>query len=595
MKIHNLKNTLYSMNLRRHTKPVVLCISLLLIMSTFSALSATTVKASAAPTYLTNNAVWIQNDLIDPNQPLASANLVNTVATLHANDISYVFLCIGAFGYDDLVNNEIPAWSSTNATYQTFIADCHADGIKVLAWMENENPIDVTPSNYAAMTEVYNSVLSIGFDGINSDIEGGFFTGTSQDFINYNNYMSTVLNAEGKLWMPDITGNTDNSVYHVNAIVSMFYNDQSYFEPSAANDQTAQYWEDEWSPTPSSPVILGIYCNPGDLNTQSDAWQLEQCANFINSYPPTNLEGVCLWRYESITNDGSWSAFDNLISEFAPTQQPTQTQTPTPTPTQSAPPVTSTAMTNQVQTVSNQALSGSSLELTWNSQPTSGDMLALTVCVYDGFDFVSSISEPGVTWTQTASTLNGPVDSEIWSALTVSSSAATTLTIEYTGSVASSAKACEYSAGSPTTWKVDQTETNAGFNTIGSTGQITTTQPDEVIVGSLAFDSAGQTNTGPFTMLGGSEYQWTLSEAYLQYFTTSTGTYQAQTSLAPYYFSGCIASYEPASITLSQPTPTISPNPTPTPIPTPSPTATPTPKPTATPTPTPKPTKGSRR
>jgi hypothetical protein len=554
MKIHNLKTTLHFINFKRITKPAVLSISLLLIISTLTALSTTTVKGtstnSTSPN-LVNNAVWIEDNSYWLGQaPLSASSIDSTVATLAENNIKYVFLNVGV---DDYWNQngalEITLVES-NSTYQTFIDLCHAQGIEVLAWMENEQSLNFTPLNWNTLYTVYNSVLAIGFDGINSDIEQSYntATGTQQNYIDFNNNATVYFNAEGKLWMPDVAyyDSGTNAAYsqinqylHVNAIVLMFYGSESLFESSSAS----AFWNEEFTPAPASPLILGIFCDVSS-GTYIDSWQFQQCANLINNYPPTtNLEGVSLWLYECVVDHNSWGAFDNLINQFIPAQ--TQSATPTPF----APIVTAIATINQVQTASNQALSGSSLELTWKSQPTSGDMLALTVCVYDGFDSVSGISEPGVTWTKTTSITNGPVDSEIWSALTVGSSAATTLTIDYIGSVPSSATACEYSAGSPTTWKVDQTETNVGFNTIGSTGQITTTQPDVVIVGSLAFDSSGQTNTGLFTMLGGSEYHWTLSEAYLQYFTTSTGTYQAQTSLAPYFFSGCIASYVPASIT----------------------------------------------
>ena len=255
MKTNNL-NKLLSLNLRKIAKPAALCICIMFILSSLSVLSFATVKATASPTYLTNNAVFIQDDPLESNQPLAATNLDSTVATLQANNIKYVFECIGKYGFDDTDTG----WTENNATYETFIADCHAVGIKVLAWMENENPINLLPSNYASMVAVYNSVLSIGFDGINSDIEmwgstTGIAPGSYQDFINYNNYMATTLNAEGKLWMPDVPGNVNNDVYHVDAIVSMFYSDESYFEPAAANNQVVAYWENEFSPTPASPVI----------------------------------------------------------------------------------------------------------------------------------------------------------------------------------------------------------------------------------------------------------------------------------------------------------------------------------------------------
>jgi len=294
-----------------------------------SGTKTSSVKTSNLPS-LNNNAVWIQDN---PGwlgvAPLSPTNMATTVATLARNDIKYAFLniAVGDFSYITVGDYSVD-FEETNATYQQFINSCHADGIDVLAWMENEIPLNLTHANWAALLRVYNSVLSIGFDGINSDIEQSYNStiGTQQNFIDFNNKMSYDLGLEGKLWMPDINY-FDSPIaqigpyLHVSAEVIMFYTlyGNSPFDYPSNSSGGPAFWVEQFSPSPASPVILGIFCyynNPNEL--YNDTYQFQQYAYYFCNYPPTpSLEGVSLWLYEHVNEySANWAGFDTLINQF---------------------------------------------------------------------------------------------------------------------------------------------------------------------------------------------------------------------------------------------------------------------------------------
>jgi hypothetical protein len=295
-----------------------------------SMLSSSAVKATTtSPENFTSNAVWIEDH---PTwlgiYVLTPSTMADTVNTLAQNHIKYVFLGICS---NDYWNNEGTldiGFKETNATYTKFVSMCHAQGIDVLVWLENNQDLNFTPANWNNLLRAYNNIMAAGnFDGINSDIEQGFVTqnGTYQNYVDFNNNMTVFMHAEQKLWMPDIVLDWQriyNSRLHVDAIVSMFYSNVSAFE----NANAIEFWQSEWNPTPASPIILGIFCSNNNANP--DAWQFTQFANYVNSYPPANLVGISLWLYETVTTRGSWIAFENLKNVIS-------TPTPDPLPTQS--------------------------------------------------------------------------------------------------------------------------------------------------------------------------------------------------------------------------------------------------------------------
>lgn len=328
----NLRKAENHVKLRKLTNPLAFCIIALLIISITLVFATTAVHfGTTTATYLTGNAVWLEDN---PNwlglYVLSPSTMTTTVNTLAQNHIKYVFLNVGS---NDFWNNEGSLdiqFEETNATYKQFVSMCHEKGIEVLVWLESYQDLDYTPQNWINLLTTYNNIMAAGnFDGINSDIEQGFSSqnGTYQNYIDFNNNMTIFMHQENKLWMPDIGFDWQgiyNGYLHVDAIVSMFYSDVSTFE----NSQSISFWKDEFNPTPTSPIILGIFCH--DQNTHSDSWQFTTCANYINSYPPTNLIGISLWMYETVTTRNSWSAFDNLISQVTttPIQAPRATSAP---------------------------------------------------------------------------------------------------------------------------------------------------------------------------------------------------------------------------------------------------------------------------
>ena len=321
MKKLNLRSTEYYLRLRKFSKALAFCICALLIISLALVFVTTSVHSGTnTRIYLTGNAVWMEDNPFWLDLYVLSPSIMKTtVNTLTQNHIKYVFLNVGSNDYWNNDGSLDIQFAETNATYQQFVSMCHEKGIKVLVWLESYQNLNYTPQNWINLVTAYDTVMAAGsFDGVNSDIEQGFNSqnGTYQNYIDFNNNMTIFMHQENKLWMPDIELDWQgiyNRYLHVDAIVSMFYSDVSTLEDS----QSIAFWHEEFSSTPASPIILGIFCHDG--NVQSDSWQFNTCANYINSYPPTNLVGISLWMYETVTTRNSWSVFDNLITQFTPT------------------------------------------------------------------------------------------------------------------------------------------------------------------------------------------------------------------------------------------------------------------------------------
>lgn len=330
MKIYNIVKKQYFLTSRKIAKPTALSIGILIIISLLSISAAKGALAPTTPT-LTNNAVWIQdNPAWLGFSPLDNTHMQETVNNLIANGIKNTFVSVtkvtsqGSVGWN-VKGTEDLSYQETSTTYHDFVSLCNAQGINVYAWLENNQPLNLTPSNWGSLESVYASVLAYtGMNGINSDIEQLYNSrvGTQQNYIDFNNNMTVYMHTMGKLWTLDqVYFDTPidqiGNLLHVDYEVIMFYSSHSTFEDA----QAIAFWNEQFNPVPISPIILGIYC--GYANANDDAWQFQQIANMINNYGTNNadLVGVCLWNYEYIYQHQSFASFDNLINQFGSNSQ----------------------------------------------------------------------------------------------------------------------------------------------------------------------------------------------------------------------------------------------------------------------------------
>jgi hypothetical protein len=185
------------------------------------------------------------------------------------------------------------------------------------------------------------------------------------------------------------------------------------------------------------------------------------------------------------------------------------------------------------------------------STPVSGDVLIATIGTRGtSVSTVSSISEPGVTWTKQIgySDSSNLIDVEIWLGV-VGSGASTSITVYLTSSAGYGAVAdvVEYS-GVGTAYYLDRTRTNSGSSRYPSTGTTsTTTVADELWIGATLLRSYSQdgTPTGGFTLVDGGLYNSQISLAYLEKIVTATGTAgSVTTSTTSAAWVGCIATFK---------------------------------------------------
>jgi len=202
---------------------------------------------------------------------------------------------------------------------------------------------------------------------------------------------------------------------------------------------------------------------------------------------------------------------------------------------------------------------GSNFTITMGSTPISGNVLILAIGIRCGTSLyitVSSISQTGVTWSLVIQKKAVPslyyMDTEIWIGI-VGTGAGTVITVTLTGTLPTNGEAvadvCEYS-GVLTVGYLDKTATNSGANSTPDTGTTaTTTQADELWIGSTSAEGADQTTPrNGFTLLDGvqlcgfDEYN---SEAYLEKIVSATGTANSGTT-CPYNtdWVGCIATFK---------------------------------------------------
>jgi hypothetical protein len=264
------------------------------------------------------NAVWVQDaSWVAMQQNILTANLSKLVADCGNNNISYAFVWVGNFnGTSNNINYE-----HTNAFYTNVINAFHAVNVKAIAWSMSGGggTTDIRASN---RQNIYNSIIACiykGFDGYNDDIES--YTGTLQEWIDYENNLTVVLHSMGKLSMPCVFLDWQQNInMHLNAdfIVSMFYTATSVFEDASAQ----YYWKENFGlnggeyGAPTSPMILGIMNYYG--NTKPLCWQLAQAAYHMNTYSNRTLCGFALWLYEYVgTRSDDWAQWNYWINKLA--------------------------------------------------------------------------------------------------------------------------------------------------------------------------------------------------------------------------------------------------------------------------------------
>ncbi|MGD0204154.1 MAG: hypothetical protein ABSC20_09660 [Candidatus Bathyarchaeia archaeon] len=192
----------------------------------------------------------------------------------------------------------------------------------------------------------------------------------------------------------------------------------------------------------------------------------------------------------------------------------------------------------------------STLTITMGAAPTAGNLLILTYgSGGSGYITISSISQTGVTWTLAKQKeYNSMVDDEIWYGV-VGSSPSATITVNLSGAPSSYGavgNVCEYTIGTPAIWTLDQTAsaTDSGTTLVtGTTG--TTYTANEVIVGSVVIANTGQTTPvgNSFALLDGAQYEY-ISDAYLEYIASATGTFSSSTTVSGAHNSvGAIATF----------------------------------------------------
>jgi hypothetical protein len=250
---------------------------------------------------------------------------------------------------------------------------------------------------------------------------------------------------------------------------------------------------------------------------------------------------------------------------------------------------------------------GLSTSLTLSANPTSGNMLILTVGI-DGvqnFTTVSSITQSGVTWTKVCnSSYNGGTtyasfDTEIWAG-TVGSGASKTVSITFSKSSCNWLFQIGEWSGIWTSNFLDRTASSQNSypgSTTPSTGTTSTTQhSNELCIGSTFLTYYDQSSpTNGYTIVD--YYDLSVSHdslAYLYKTAAITGQQSCNTtgSNSNCWF-GCIATFVSVDANPT-PTPSLTPTPTPPPNHTPppsqnTPTAAPTNMPSTTPTPSPTP------
>ncbi len=276
----------------------------------------TAIFSSSVPlATLKEKAVWIMNaawsHFPTNKKYVLIDHLDEVVADLENNKITMAFVFVG---YWNPATQTI-GYTMTDAQITTAINALHARGIKVLAWAEDNGPMDIANGRETIYNEI-TTCMNKGFDGYHDDIESYTANCAHQDYIDYLNNATTLLHDMGKLMTAavafDWKQNT-NPYLHMDYIVTMFYTDQSACE----DPQGRWYWQENFGQfrgnnnPPASPVIMGLMNYYG--NDHSLAWQLDWVTDELALDPHPQLTGFSLWLYEYMT-DSDWQTWKDWIT-----------------------------------------------------------------------------------------------------------------------------------------------------------------------------------------------------------------------------------------------------------------------------------------
>lgn len=196
-----------------------------------------------------------------------------------------------------------------------------------------------------------------------------------------------------------------------------------------------------------------------------------------------------------------------------------------------------------------------------SSTPTNGNTLIAAIGVYNWADAktVSSIAQTGVTWAlatqKTSAALSGGkffIDSEIWIGQITSGAASTTVVITLSGSPSYGGIADIYEYTN--LGVLDQVSAGASGNSAnpvtGTTG--TTTQADELLIGTITCGAGQTTPTNGFTLYDGVSIASGASLSFLEKIVSATGTYSSGTSQSINLYAGCIATFKGAAVSTAK-------------------------------------------
>jgi len=292
------------------------------LVATFEGFMPKIEAAKGDITDYSENAIWIMNAAWDgfPNDKknVLIEHLNDVLVDLQDSGITYVFVFVGYWNPAD----STIGYTMTDSQITKIISAMHSINCTVLAWVEDNGPIDVTPANRNKLYNEISKCMDKGFDGYNDDIEN--YVGTLQNWIEYENNATVVLHDLGKIMTADVPYDWQQNInpyLNMDYIVTMFYSNKSTFE----DPQARKYWQENFGQyqgnnnPPASPVILGIMNYYGNLHPLS--WQLNWIDNELSGDGSPQLVGFSIWLYEYMS-DADWKTWRNWVTTPTPTPAP---------------------------------------------------------------------------------------------------------------------------------------------------------------------------------------------------------------------------------------------------------------------------------
>lgn len=307
-------------------------LTILLFISTVSSNGTTTVSISNFGTITTTSSTLVYADniavIMDGQYGDYSLknNLSGVISTLSANHIKYAVVFVGFWDVSNPIAPSIQ-YQYSSSFYSSMCASFLAAGIVPIAWGESYpehgvgTPDLTVPANIAGFNTAVAGCMALGFSGYCEDME--IYTGNLIQWIAYHNQQAVMLHGIGKLAMPGVPMDweeTINPYLHVDFMQVMFYGYNSNFESPNADgwfqEVFGEYAGRGPPKPPASPIIFGI-CN--QLNVNPLSWQLNELKRCMGLYGTPNLAGFQIYNYESMGRVGDpndWAQWNNWIANF---------------------------------------------------------------------------------------------------------------------------------------------------------------------------------------------------------------------------------------------------------------------------------------